>query len=335
MNRSNKQLFVVGISSLLATMLISGCTHNSMDTSLPNPNSTKNMCSNVNSKNETVFCQDFEQSPLGNYTHTQLQKDWKSLIPISKANSSNPQYSWGIKEKRVKVVQDSSANRWLEVSYPKGEYNTNKTGATWRVQLPKQYDSLSLSYDMKFLGNFQFYPNGSTSSGKLIGGKLPGLAGGNANSGGEDSLPNGRDGWSARLMWGEEGRGLNYVYYPDMGGSGSWAKYRSQYFVNTNPTSCWPTHPNPSENGFRFVPQKVYHITSKVKMNTPTGTDGSIETWINGKLVVSCSGMRFRDVESLAIDQLFFSTFLGGGKTHSIHSRDELIWFDNFIVKEE
>ena len=45
------------------------------------------------------------------------------------------------------------------------------------------------------------------------GGKLPGLFGGEGNTGG--GIPTGMDGFSARMMWRGSGRVVQYVYYPD------------------------------------------------------------------------------------------------------------------------
>ena len=62
-------------------------------------------------------------------------------------------------------------------------------GAQWRLELGDDYDELYLTYRVRFADEFNF----------VKGGKLPGLVGGEANTGGR--VPTGRDGWSARMMW--------------------------------------------------------------------------------------------------------------------------------------
>jgi len=51
-----------------------------------------------------------------------------------------------------------------------------------------------------------------------LGGKLPGLAGGNAPSGGKDPS----NGWSARFMWRENAEFIMYLYHP--GQTGKWGQ---------------------------------------------------------------------------------------------------------------
>ena len=60
-----------------------------------------------------------------------------------------------------------------------------------------------MSYDVQFEEGFDF----------VKGGKLPGLFGGEGNTGG--GIPTGMDGFSARMMWRGNGRVVQYVYYPD------------------------------------------------------------------------------------------------------------------------
>ncbi len=63
--------------------------------------------------------------------------------------------------------------------------------------------------------------------------------------------------------------------------------------------------------------------------------DGQLKIWLDDKLVVDCTNIRFRDVPELAIDSLLFSTFFGGNTPESsAHPHDEYIYFDDFVVRE-
>ena len=67
---------------------------------------------------------------------------------------------------------------------------------------------------------------------------------------------------------------------------------------------------------------------------TLENTHERLKIWVDGKLLVDCTNIRFRDVPSLGIDALMFSTFFGGNTAESsAHPSDEIIYFDDFIVK--
>jgi len=91
----------------------------------------------------------------------------------------------------------------MRVFYPRGEYRHQRTGAQWKHDLINSYDELFFAYKIRFGADFDF----------SLGGKLPGLAGRTANSGG--NVPNGTDGWSGRIMWKSNGKIVQYVYHPD------------------------------------------------------------------------------------------------------------------------
>jgi len=67
-------------------------------------------------------------------------------------------------------------------------------------------------------------------------------------------------------------------------------------------------------------------------MNTPREKDGIIQAWLNGIKVLDRENIRFRDVENLSIDTDYFSTFFGGGDTSWAATKDEFIYFDDFII---
>ena len=157
----------------------------------------------------------------------------------------------------------------------------------------------------------------------IMGGKLPGLAGGEANTGGDP--PNGFDGWSARIMWRDNGRIVQYVYHPDQAGT-----YAEDMDWNEGGASRF------------FVPGKWHCVETYIRMNTVNGEgepnarfDGVVRSWLDGELALDRTDVRFRYTNAFAIDAFYFSTFFGGGDASWAPVKDEHALFDNFVIDDE
>ena len=241
-----------------------------------------------------VFTQSLEHRLPGPYDETMMEADW-----------NDPTWSNGVRDGRVSIVEtDDQTNRALAVRYPEGAYGTSNTGAQWKIPLGGSFEHATLTYRIRFTGDFDF----------VKGGKLPGLIGGTGNTGG--SVPDGTDGWSARMMWRTDGDIVQYVYHPDQpGGYGE--------------DLPWTDDGQP----LRFERDRWYTLQHEIVMNTPGQQDGIIRTTLDGVPALTVTDMRFRDVDTLAIDSLYFSTFFGGGSSSWATTRDEVIWFDDFEVQ--
>ena len=136
-----------------------------------------------------------------------------------------------------------------------------------------------MSYRVRFEDGFDF----------VKGGKLPGLIGGTGNTGG--NRPNGSDGWSGRMMWRRGGDAVQYVYHPDQPGI-----YGEDF--------RWER---------RFEPGRWHTVEHRFVMNDPRKHDGILQAWFDGQEALYVDDLRFRDVDSFAIDQFYTSTFFGGG----------------------
>lgn len=243
-----------------------------------------------------LFAQDFDESPVGSYSRDSLDDDWMS-----------PSWEQGLDEGRVAIVEGSQAfsGRSLRVLYPQGGVGPGEGGAQWRLELGGSYDELYIAYRLKFGEGFDF----------VRGGKLPGLVGGEANTGG--SPPDGTDGWSARMMWRQEGAVVQYVYHPDQPGI-----YGEDLDWNLG--------------GDRFFePGQWHQVEHRIVMNTPGEHDGMIEGWFDGELALRREGLRFRDVGSFAIDALYFSTFFGGSDETWAATKDEYVYYDEFVISTQ
>jgi hypothetical protein len=159
-------------------------------------------------------------------------------------------------------------------------------------------DDAYLRYYLRFESGFDF----------VKGGKLPGLYGGRVTSG--RKIPDGTNGFSTRYMWRANGAAEVYAYLPTSVahgtslGRGSWVW----------PTDVWT------------------EVQQHVRLNTPGRSDGVVQVWLNGVLVLNESGLTFRSDASLQIDGLFFSTFFGGGDASWSTPRDQYADFADFTV---
>ena len=190
----------------------------------------------------------------------------------------------------------------MRVSYPTGGVGTALGGAQFKVPLPGSYNELFVSYRIRFAAGFDF----------VKGGKLPGLCGGDCNTGGD--VPDGTDGFSARLMWRANGKVMQYMYMPDQ---------KSQWGDNL----YW------AEGGQRFFEPGTWHqVQTRIVMNTPGESDGIIQSWFDGEMALDRSDIRLSDVGSLGVDTLYFSTFFGGSSDDWAPTADEVIDFDDILV---
>ncbi len=167
-------------------------------------------------------------------------------------------------------------------------------------------ESLYLRYYVRFEPGFYF----------MRGGKLPGLCGGNANTGGHK--PNGTDGWSARIMWRPNGRIVQYVYYPDQAD-----KYGDDFNWDMDGKTR------------AFIPGKWQCVETYVQLNDPGKSNGFIRSWLDGEPALEVENIRFRTTPNLKIDKMYFDTFFGGNDPSWAPIQDEKAWFDDFVISDK
>jgi len=259
---------------------------------------------------QLIYSNDFEDDSVGVYTVSNLDSDWNS-----------PSSENGVEQGRVTIVDGAEAyqsGKSMRVTYPEGKFGSgdDRTGAQWKLEFDQGYEAVEVEYRLKFGTDFNF----------VRGGKLPGLAGGAANSGG--NKPNGTDGFSARMMWrtdgssgspleGDEANIVQYIYHPDQAGD-----FADDFRWDDGAAGDWK----------KFESNQWYHLRHRIALNTPGQNDGVVQAWLDGKMVLSVNDLRFRDVASLQIDQLYFSTFFGGGSDAWSTAKDEVAFFDDFRI---
>jgi len=210
----------------------------------------------------------------GAYTVARWKADWPGC-----------EYEDGVNAGRVSVVRREAENA-LRITCKAGEIGPASGGAGWRWPCGTS-EAMTVSYTVRFDPEFEF----------VKGGKLPGLSGGPESvTGGRPA--DGKNGFSARLMWRKDGRGEAYVYHMHQPG-----KYGESF-------------PFPSE--FRFVRGEPIHVRLQARMNRPGQRDGSVLVWIRQagsaeQLVVDRRDMEWRSADSFGADSVQFEVFHGGG----------------------
>lgn len=208
---------------------------------------------------------------------------------------------WGTEENVERLAaNDTGINEaGLRVHYPAGSSSPSDEplGGAGFYSDPsslQEADRACLSYKVRFPADFDF----------VKGGKLPGLYGGEAPSGGESV--DGENGFSMRLMWREEGDGELYPYVVDFEGAsvgrGFW-RY---------PTGSWVT------------------IEQEIMLNDPKRENGVARIWIDGQPVLEQKNIIFRTTPDITIDGLMFSTFFGGTGEGWRTPRDQYVDFADF-----
>lgn len=150
------------------------------------------------------------------------------------------------------------------------------------------------------------------------GGKMPGIAGTYNTAGWGGRPSDGTNGWSTRggfLRAFEQGhplRGLTqlttYAYHADMGkGFGD--------------TWIWP--------GVLLERNRWYCIEQQVTLNSPSTNNGSMRVWVDGRLVMERTKLRFRTVDRLHIETVWLDVY-HGGVDPSPH--DQHLYIDNVVV---
>lgn len=263
---------------------------------------------------QTLMEVDFDQyTTAGTYTEQQLDSDF-----------NNPPWEDGVAEGRISIVTGAEAyggsGAALAVSYPAGEHGTKETGGQWKAFLPETVEEAYLSYRIKFKNGFDF----------VRGGKLPGLAAENAPTG--STAADGTNGWTARLMWRTDFEGtsgqpeqlqaeaISYAKYFQSGPNGDGQEDKI-YWVDAD------------ENRKILDSDTWYQVIQRVKLNTPGVADGILQIWLDGELVHEQTDVVYRTVAGLEIDQMYFSTFFGGGSSWKT-SKDETVYFDDFKISK-
>ena len=215
----------------------------------------------------------------------------------------HPTRVWGLAENVRIVTPESSGGAVLAVRYPKGSIAPSSdaprggAGFVSRAGMAQGVEAACLSYRLRFAPGFAF----------ARGGKLPGLYGGNGPVGGAVADA----GFSARLMWRQDGDGELYAYLPDSTtrhgrslGRGNWRF----------PSGRWVT------------------VEEEIVLNDPARANGIARIWIAGALRFEATGLVLRRDPRVQIEGLMFSTFFGGRDPSWASPKDQEALFADFAL---
>ncbi len=220
---------------------------------------------------------------------------------------------WGRKElpQNFQVAPEKAAdgkpNAVAKVLFKKGD----NWGSEWSLSIQPSLDEAYLRYYVKWEAGFDFGQ----------GGKTPGLMGWapGKQAGWGGRTVHGDDGFSSRVCWGRRGSLVMYTYHADMKG---------QY------GDGFRTSIDGRRESLRAG--RWYCFELHMKLNTPGAkpgekgkNDGLVELWVDGALVGRQDGLRFRDIPTLKIDNLFVNAYFGGSWTSP---KDQYIFYDNIVL---
>ena len=172
---------------------------------------------------------------------------------------------------------------------------------------------------------FRYYLRIDQSWDPTYGGKFPGISGtyGIAGWGGRQS--DGTNGWSARGL-----------YQPTVTGSGN-------PLDDTVPVGSYVYHAEqPTQYGDNVLWQdgylgylekdRWYSVEQHLVLNTPGVSNGILETWIDGRLAYRQTNWRWRDVDSLKIEQIWLDFYHGGT---DVPAHDISLYIDNVVIASQ
>jgi hypothetical protein len=265
--------------------------------------------------NGALLSWNFNNTPSGTFTATRANETFNS------GNGRVTAYSVSAPDSLY--IEKEGADGYLVKKMPKGSYNA-RSGSPLRHSMAINWTLNSPMTSGYFAYNFKTSPGFDG----VKGGKIPGLCGGTCPSGGAQTTnaarltdggnnPAGKAvGWSGRNMWQGGGHLIQYFYHPNQT-----SKYGPGYSYRY------------ASGGRTFINDNKWHtIEHYVKMNTPGKTDGVFQAWFDGTRVLNLQNIRFRDDTSYAIDMLMFSVFFGGGDQTFAATKDEYLYFDDFVL---
>jgi hypothetical protein len=226
--------------------------------------------------------------------------------------------AWGLQAapQNAQIMRDGtslSGDGHLRLAVAAGEHYGSSFGYDFADMGLDEPDEVYFRYAIRFGPTWT--PDGG-------GGKLPGFGGtyGVAGWGGEPS--DGTNGWSARGLFlppEEDGASGDtrvgfYCYHADMTG-----QYGDNWY--------W--------SGGALGAQGVmsrgqwYQVEVYVRNNTPGENDGILRAWVDGVQVYEKTDVRFRDVDSLHVERVWFDFYYGGTWTAPA---DMYIDFDAVVI---
>ncbi|KAJ7905776.1 hypothetical protein B0H14DRAFT_2327333 [Mycena olivaceomarginata] len=217
----------------------------------------------------------------------------------------------------------------MQAHYPEGSYTfTHKPegGVSFYTPGVDSLDmttakTLTFGYSVFFDEDFDFN----------MGGKLPGLYGGNNDdvaigcSGGRRSP----ECYSVRLMWRTGGKGEIYSYLPT-----GFDVNTDDHVCDVAPESdCNPTYgASVGRGSFTFPKGQWTTVSQRVKLNDVGETNGEMQLFVNGESVIDVKNIVLRNSDAGRHRGIQMQTFFGGSTAEWASPKDQNSYFSDFSV---
>jgi hypothetical protein len=227
--------------------------------------------------------------------------------------------AWGATKQPVNtervVGEQAFGNRGssLRVTVPASEHLGTSFAYRFRDRLGSEPNEIYFRYYVKFDPDWKH----ATSDGKM-----PGISGTYGRAGWGGRKVNGSDGWSARGLF-KTRRGADetvlgfYCYHANM---------RGRYGEH------WQFEP-------RLAHGRWYCVEQYCKLNTPGQAgergkaDGVLRGWIDGKPAFEKTDIRFRDVATLKIEEVWCNVYHGGAT--AVPEQDIHLYLDEMVISRQ
>lgn len=203
------------------------------------------------------------------------------------------------------------SGRALKLTLPAGENAGMNLRYRFMDEQGEEPEAIYLRYYVRFGDSWE----------PSFGGKMPGTAGTYGVAGWGGRPVDGTDGWSARGQYATsppEGNPFaghvpigNYVYHADMPGQYGDTEFYLDHCGGVLDKNRW------------------YSVEQYLQLNTPGENDGIIRAWVDGRLVEEKTDWRWRDVDTLRIEEVWMNVYHGGTETAP---QDLVLYIDNVVV---
>lgn len=85
-----------------------------------------------------------------------------------------------------------------------------------------------------------------------------------------------------------------------------------------------------SRGVIRFNTARWTHLDIYIKLNTGSNTNGILQVWQDGSLMINQQHLQFRSSDQVGLSSMMFSTFFGGGSPDYATPIDTSAYFKNF-----
>ncbi|MEA2002894.1 MAG: DNRLRE domain-containing protein, partial [Actinomycetota bacterium] len=168
---------------------------------------------------------------------------------------------------------------------------------------------------------FRYYVRIDQSWDPTYGGKFPGISGtyGVAGWGGRPS--DGTNGWSAR--------GGYHPTIPENNPLGDTVPV-GHYVYHADQATIYGDNVLWQDGYLGFLEKdRWYSVEQHLVLNTPGVNDGILEAWVDGRLAYRGTDWRWRDTDSLKIEQIWLNVYHGG---IDVPDQDISLYIDNVVI---